>query len=91
MVCAKSALEAKCTQEDLVVSRSKLGKGLRFEGQRHTPVHQCLTTTAFRIRTFRLRGGGRPIIQLWAEQFEEGLHETDPSSDFERKVSVFVV
>ena len=38
MIGPKSALEANDLQEDLVVSRSKLGKVFRSEGPRHTPL-----------------------------------------------------
>ena len=37
VVSAESALEAGDSQEDVVVSRSKLGKVFRSEGPRHTP------------------------------------------------------
>ena len=57
----KSALEAIDSLKDLVVSRSKLGKVFRSEGPRLTPVQQVLITSAFSIRTLRLRGA----VVLW--------------------------
>ena len=89
MVSTKSALEANDSQQDLVVSRSKLGKVFRSEGPRHTPVEQGLNHLGLQHSDFQAEGGGRPIIQLRAEPFEACSHETDPSVDFEREVSVF--
>ena len=42
MVSTKSTLEANDSQQDFVVSRSKLGKVFRSEGPRRTPVQQDL-------------------------------------------------
>ena len=47
MISMKSALEANNSQQDLVVSRSKLRKVFRSEGPRHTPVQQGLILRAF--------------------------------------------
>ena len=46
VVSAESALEANDSQEDLMVSRSRLGKVFRSEGPRHTPVQQRLNHLA---------------------------------------------
>ena len=90
MVTSKSALEANDSQKDyLVVSRLKLGKVFRSEGPRHTPEYSRVSiTSAFSIRTFRVRGSV-VFIQLRAEPFKACTHETDPSADFEREVTAF--
>ena len=90
VVGTKSALEPNDWQEDLIMSRSKLGKVFCSEGSRHTPVQQRLNHLGLLHSDFQTKRGGRPIIQLRAEPFEACLHDTDPSVDFERHVSVFV-
>ena len=79
MIGKKSAREANDSQEDFVASRSKLGKLLRFEGPRHTPVRQGLSHFGLQHSDFQGMWGGRPIVQLRAEPFEACLHETDRS------------
>ena len=90
MVSIESALEAKDSQEALVVSRSKLGKGFHSEDPRHPPVPQCLNFIVLQYAGSPAMRGGCPIIRLWAQPFEACPHETDPSVDSEREVSVFV-
>ena len=70
MVSTKSALEAIDSQEDTVVSRSKLGNELRSEGPRHTPVQQDLNHLGLQRSDFQADRGGRSIIQLRASPFE---------------------
>ena len=82
-----SALEADDSQADLV-RLSEPSEVLRAEGPRHTPVVSI--TSAFSVRTFRLKWSRPPIIQLRAEPLEACPHETDPSFDFEREMSAFV-
>ena len=73
-----------------MVSRSKLGKVFRSEGPRHTPVQQRLNHLGLQHSDFQAKRGGCAVIQLRAQPFEACPHETDPSVDFEREVSVFV-
>ena len=72
-----------------MVSRSKLGEVLRSEGPRHTPILQGLNYLGLQQSDFQPNGGSRSIVQLRVESFEACSHETDPSVDFERDVSVF--
>ena len=88
MVSTKSALEANDSQQELVVSRPKLGKEFRSEFPRHTPVLQGVHKLGLQHSDFQAKGDGRIIIQLRAEPSEAYSHETDPSVDFEREVSV---
>ena len=90
MVSTRSALEANDSQQDLAVSRSKLGKVFHSKGPRHTPVQQGLSHLGLQHSNFWAKGDGRPIIQLRAEPFEACSHETDPSVNFERDDSAFV-
>ena len=64
MVGTKSALQANDSQENLVVSRSKLGKVFRFEGPRHTPLQQGLNHLGLQHSDFQTERGGRLSIQL---------------------------
>ncbi|MEP4442969.1 MAG: hypothetical protein ABJ059_05880, partial [Hyphomicrobiales bacterium] len=56
MVSTKLALEGNGSQENLVVSRSKLGKVFRSEGPRHTPVLQGIQILGPQHSDFRLSG-----------------------------------
>ena len=90
MVGTKSALEAIDSQEDLVVSRSKLGKVFCSEGSGRIPIQQGLNHLGLQHSNFRTKRGGQSLIQIRAEPFEACPHETDPSVRFEREDSVFV-
>ena len=79
----KSALEANDLLQDLVVSRSKLGKVFCAEGPPDTLVQQGLNHLGFQHSDFKAKGDGCPFIQLWAALFEACAHETHPSVDFE--------
>ena len=88
MVNTRSALEANTSRKDLVVSRSNLGNVFRPEGPRHTRVS---ITSAFNIRTFRLRGAVvLPHNSAPNRLRHARMNERDPSVDFEREVSVFM-
>ena len=90
VVSTKSALEANDSKQAFTVSRSKLGEVFRSEGPRHTPVQKRLDHLGLQRSDFQAKRGGRPIILLRAEPCKACPHETDPSVDFERDVSVFV-
>ena len=90
IVSTKSALEANGSQQDMVVSRSKLGKVFRSDGSRHTPVQQGLDHFGLQHSDFQAKRGGCHIIHHRAEPFEAWSHETDPSVDSEREVSDFM-
>ena len=71
------------------MSGLELGERFYSEGPHRTPVQQGFTHLGLHRADFQNKRGGRPIIPLRAEPFE-AWHETDPSVDFEREVSVFV-
>lgn len=95
VVGSKSALEANDSHKRtyLVVSRWELGDLFRSEGPRQPLVQRGLNhlSASGTMRTFRLSGA---VVCLYnsirAESFEACPHETDPSIDFERGVSVYV-
>ena len=58
VVSAMSAVEANDSQEDLVVSRSKLGNVFRSEGPRHTLVQQGLNHLGLQHSDFQAKRGG---------------------------------
>ena len=78
------------SQEELVVSRSKLGGVLRPESPRHTPVQQGLDHLGLQHADVQTRRGGRPNKEPRAKPFEAFPPDADPSVDFEREVNVSV-
>ena len=64
------------------------GGVFRSENPRHTPVRQGLDHLSLQHSDLQAKGGGCTVIQLRAEPFEACYHETNPSVDFEREISV---
>ena len=73
-----------------MVHRSELGEVFRVESTPNTSVLQGLNHLGPQHADFQTKRGCLPIVQLRSEPFEACPHETDPSFDFEPKVSVFV-
>ena len=88
MVSTKSALEDNDSQQDVVASRSKLGKVFRSGSPPHIPVQQGFNHLGLQLAEGR---GGRssyhttPGRTVWVCS-----HETWLSVDLERVVSFFL-
>ena len=90
MVSTKSALEANYSQQDLLVSRSKLGKVFCSEDPRHTPVEQGLNHLGLQDSDLQAKGVVVLSYNSGPDRFETCSHETDPSFEFEREANIFL-